>query len=304
MKVLVTGATGFIGSHIARQLVKEGCEVYAVVRDRSNLWRLNDILPQLQVVNCDLSDFDRRDRYLAEIQPELCIHAAWYVVPGKYLTSPDNLMQLNASLTLAWRLAELGCRRFVGIGTCFEYDTALGYLSEDSHTHPRSLYAASKLAVKEVLEQIANLTQMEVAWLRLFYQYGSFDDERRVIPSIICSLLRGQTAKLTLGEQIRDFLHVEDVATAVWAVAKSQESGVFNIASGKPVSVREVAMTIGSLLDRTDSIALGALPYSPSDPMFVCANNHRLIETGWMPHYSLKQGLQETISWWQHHLKL
>ena len=303
MKVFITGATGFIGSHVTRLLLSEGCEVHALVRESSDLWRINDVVPSLRLVRCDLLAFDALNAHLERIQPDLCIHLAWYAVPGKYLTSLENLSLLNASLHLASRLASLGCQRFVGIGTCFEYDTRLGYLSETSPTRPRNLYAASKLALQVVLEQLANTTGMEVAWLRLFYQYGPFENERRLVPSIICSLLRHQVAKVTQGEQIRDFLHVEDVAAAIWAVAQSDLSGAVNIGSGKPVAVRDIVTRIGAILNRPELIAPGALPYNPSDPLFICANNRRLTEsTTWVPRHDLEQGLQHTIVWWQRHL--
>ena len=303
MKVLITGATGFIGSHVARLLVSEGCEVYAVVRESSDLWRINDIVPVLRLVRCDLLAFGELDVHLERIQPDLCIHLAWYAVPGKYLTSLENLSLLNASLRLAARLAGLGCKRFIGIGTCIEYDTSLGYLSEESPTKPCNLYAASKLALQIVLNQLANITGMEVAWPRIFYLYGPFEDERRLVPSVICSLLRNQVVKVTKGEQIRDFLHVEDVAAAIWAVARSELSGPVNIGSGKPVTVRDIVTKIGTILDRPELITLGALPYNASDPMFICANNRRLTEnTSWVPRYDLEQGLRHTVEWWRAHL--
>lgn len=303
MKVLITGATGFIGSHVARRLVKEGCEVYAIARESSDLWRINDIVPNLNLLRFDLLDVDTLNNYLEKIRPYLCIHCAWYAVPGKYLNAPENLTILNTSLHLASKLADLGCQRFIGIGTCVEYDTTIGYLSEDSPTKARSLYAASKLGLQVVLEQLANVTGMQVAWVRLFYQYGAFEDERRLVPSVICALLREQVARLTKGEQLRDFLHVEDVAAAICAVARSKRSGVFNVGSGKPIAVQDIATIIGSIVGRAELIALGAMRYPPSEPMFICANNRRLIEnTSWVPQYTLEQGLHETIAWWQKHL--
>jgi nucleoside-diphosphate-sugar epimerase len=300
MRVFLTGATGFIGSHVARLLIGEGCEVYAVVREESSLQRIQDIVAQMHLIQCDLSAFDKLDAALESVRPDICLHLAWYTVPGKYLAANENLSLLNASLHLASRLADLDCRRFVGIGTCFEYDTSLGYLSETSPTRPRTLYAASKLAAQLVLEQMANTTGMEVAWLRLFYQYGPFEDGRRLVPSVIGSLLRKQPAKVTQGGQVRDFLHVEDVASAIWAVARSDLSGPVNVGSGLPVTVREIVTRIGEIMNCPDLIALGALPYGASDPMFICADNRRLKEkTDWVPRYDMERGLRHTIEWWR-----
>ena len=305
MRVLLTGATGFIGSHVARLLVHEGCEVHALIRESSNLARIKDIVPLLYPVKCDLLDFDELDTNLRRVQPDLCIHLAWYAVPGKYLKAVENLNLLSASLHLASRLADLGCKRLIGVGTCFEYDTSLGYLSEKSPTRPHNLYAASKLAVQIALEQFANTSGMAMAWIRLFYQHGPFEDERRLVPSVICSLLRNQIVKATKGEQIRDYLHVEDVAAAIWAVARSDLSGPVNIGSGRPVTVRDIVGKVGAILNRPELIQIGTLPYTASDPMFICANNRLLAEnTSWVPRRNLEQGLRQTVEWWQRYLKV
>ena len=305
MKVLITGASGFVGSHVARLLVAEGCEVYALVRESSNRWRIRDILPSMYLRQSDLVAFENVNTYLQEIKPELCIHLAWYAVPGKYLNSQENLDSIQASLNLFSQLAELGCKRFVGIGTCFEYDLSLGYLSESSLTKPITLYAATKVALSTILQQFAQITEMEVAWIRLFYQYGPMEDERRLIPGIISSLLRDEVVKTTKGEQIRDFLHIEDVASAIWAVAKSNVSGVVNVGSGQPVTVGQIALELGNLLGKPDLIHLGALPYRPNDPMFICANNELLRKkTDWTQKYNLTTGLKNTIKWYTDHLNI
>ncbi|BCU13781.1 NAD-dependent epimerase/dehydratase family protein [Microcystis aeruginosa] len=305
MKVLITGASGFVGSHVARLLVAEGCEVYALVRESSNRWRIRDILPSMYLRQSDLVAFENVNTYLQEIKPELCIHLAWYAVPGKYLNSQENLDSIQASINLLSQLAELGCKRFVGIGTCFEYDLSLGYLSESSLTKPITLYAATKVALSTILQQFAQITEMEVAWIRLFYQYGPMEDERRLIPGIISSLLRDEVVKTTKGEQIRDFLHIEDVASAIWAVAKSNVSGVVNVGSGQPVTVGQIALELGNLLGKPDLIHLGALPYRPNDPMFICANNELLRKkTDWTQKYNLTTGLKNTIKWYKDHLNI
>jgi nucleoside-diphosphate-sugar epimerase len=293
MRVLLTGAGGFIGSYIARQLVREGHEVHALVRPRTDLWRITDIEPSLQFIRGDLlnpsfglpsSDFD------------LCVHLAWYVEPGKYLHSSLNKDWVEASLRLARYLKLTGCRRFVAAGTCFEYATSDPPQHESTPTVPSTVYVQSKLELLQALPSVG----IDFAWARFFYQYGPYEDSRRLMPVIINLLRRGEETQLVPGDRIRDYLHIEDVASAVCAVAQSSLTGAVNIGSGEPVTVRDVALKIGSLLDRVDLIKLGARPWSPTEPMHLLADNTKLREgTGWKPRYNLEDGLRQTIDWWK-----
>jgi nucleoside-diphosphate-sugar epimerase len=300
MKILITGAGGFIGSHVARLLVQQGHDVHATILGDNDTVRIRDLLPRLHTIPCNLENPAELESCLDAVRPELCIHLAWYALPGKYLDAVENFGSLNATLHLARKLAALGCRRFVGIGTCFEYEHAGAVLSETSPTKPRSLYAACKLSAALMLEQFARLTPMQIAWVRLFYQYGPDEAPQRLMPYAINTLLKGQTLKLTPGEQVRDFLHIEDVASGIVAVAQSALTGVVNVGSAQPVTVRQIAETIAAIIGRPDLLALGAQPYSPSDPMFILADNSRLREnTGWKPRYDLDTGLRQTIEWWR-----
>jgi nucleoside-diphosphate-sugar epimerase len=300
LKVLLTGITGFIGSHVARQLVETNDEIYGLVRERSNHWRIEDIETSLKLVQADLVDDEALKGVLTSLKPDVVLHLAWFAEPGVYINSMQNLDMLTASLRLAALAAGSGCKYFMGIGTCFEYDLSYGYLSESTPVKPQSIYSGSKLAFKSVLDQIGRTTGIETAWVRLFYQYGAYEDKRRVVPAVITSLLSHQTQKLTLGEQIRDYLHVEDVASAIAAIFHNRVVGEVNIGSGNPITIRDLTMKIGTLLGRTDLIEYGAIPHNPDDPRFVCANNRRLVDkTGWKPRYELEEGLLKTIDWWQ-----
>ena len=304
MKVLLTGITGFIGSHVARQLVETDDELYGLVRQGSNPWRIENIQASLKLVQADLADEGALKELMLHLKPDVVLHLAWFAEPGVYINSMQNLDVLAASLRLAALAASSGCKYFMGVGTCFEYDLGYGYLSESTPVKPQSLYAGSKLAFKTVLDQIGRTSGMETAWVRLFYQYGAYEDKRRVVPAVITSLLNHQTQKLTSGEQVRDYLHVEDVASAITALLHKRVTGEVNIGSGNPVTIHDLTMKIGTLLGRTDLIEYGAILQNPNDPRFVCANNRRLVEqTGWKPRFELEEGLLQTISWWQNQMQ-
>ena len=293
MKVLLTGATGFIGSHVARELVREGHEVHALVQPEIDRGRITDIESSLRFIQDDLLD----PAFTLPSSPfDLCIHLAWYVEPGKYLHAPQNKNWVQASLRLARALKDAGCRRFIAAGTCFEYATSDPPQRESTPTEPSTPYVQSKLELFHALPSVG----IDFAWVRFFYLYGPDEDPRRLMPVVINLLRRGQEAKLVTGDRIRDYLHIEDVASAVCAVAQSKLTGAVNIGSGVPVTVRDIALKIGELLDGVDLIKLGALPYAANEPLHLLADNTKLREgTGWKPRYDLESGLRQTIDWWK-----
>jgi nucleoside-diphosphate-sugar epimerase len=274
MKVLLTGATGFIGSHVAAALQKAGHEILPVGRD---LLSLDFRLPS--------SSFDA------------CVHLAWYVEPGKYLESPLNKEWVDASLRLARQVRATGCRRFIAAGTCFEYALTGQPLTETSPTDPLTVYARAKL---DLLHRLQSL-DLDLTWLRFFYQYGPREYPQRLVPTVIHSLLRGAEAKLVSGERVRDFLYIEDVARAVAAVVAGRLTGVVNIGSGQRTTIRQIAGTIGELMGRPELLNFGAIAYRPDEPLDVLADNTKLRSTGWSPRYDLVTGLRETIEWWRRH---
>jgi nucleoside-diphosphate-sugar epimerase len=297
MRVLLTGAGGFIGTNIARSLIARGVEVHAVVRDGKRAARLDDLADRLTIHEAHLLDPAARARIIEAARPELCIHSAWYAVPGRYLHARENLAHVAASLDLAVALADAGCTRFVGLGTCFEYDTSVTEnLTESSATAPRFLYAACKLALFDMLRAYAPLANLGFAWCRVFYQYGPNEPAERLVPAVIHRLLGGGVAETTEGAQIRDFLHVADVGEAVTSVALSALEGAVNIGSGVPITVRKLVSTIGRLCDAEERVDFGALEYRPGDPMHVCADVSRLASTGFTPRFDLEAGLRDTVA--------
>jgi nucleoside-diphosphate-sugar epimerase len=298
---MITGATGFIGAQLVRLLAAEHSEVHAVVRETSGRWRLRDLDPGAVTLHvADLADSQTLSQVIERIQPETCIHLAWTPTPGHDLNSEANAHSLMMSLNLLRLLAQHGCKQVLIAGTCVEYDTDYGYLAETSPTKPRTLYAASKLALHVYAERYARTAGLEVAWLRFFYLYGPMEDPRRLVPTVVRRLLDGVPVDLTGGDQIKDYLHVEDAARAVLEVARSGLTGVVNIGSGQPVSVRSVVLALAGHLGRPDLLQFGRLPYAEHDPMFICANNRRLTsETGWRPSHGIDQGLKQTVEWWR-----
>jgi nucleoside-diphosphate-sugar epimerase len=336
-RVLVTGAGGFIGSHVVQVLAKQGCEVFALVRKLSEDARqpretdrgpgsvagrastqTNGILSteiplgkqpedgrgRVCAVELDLNDDAGFRSALKDIRPTVAIHLAWYTEPAKYWDAPENLDCVAMSLKVVRALAESGCQRLLASGTCAEYDWDYEELSEETTPlKPRGLYGVCKNALRETLEFFSRQNSIQFAWLRFFYLYGPGEAKERLVPSIILSLLRGQRAQCTTGEQVRDFLYVEDAAAAVAAVARSTETGPVNIASGQPVRIRTLVETIGRILDRSDGVEFRAVPDSRCEAATVVADPSRLFSRiGWQPAFTMDHGLLRTVNWWKANL--
>jgi UDP-glucuronate decarboxylase len=303
LRILLTGAGGFVGTPLARRLAGTQHEVALLALPGDGLERLADVASRFSVLRADLTDYAAVTAQLEAFRPELCIHLAWYVAPADYLSSPENLMMLGASLHLVAELARLGCRRFVGVGTCFEYDTEVGRLDESSPTRPRHLYAACKLALATVLEQLARDGLMSTVWGRLFSLYGPGEAASRLVPAVTTALLKGERVAVTPGAQVRDYLHVEDAAAAVLAVAESDLTGAVNIGAGSDVSIRELVTALAGIIGRPELVDFGGRDYVPGDPMRVSMDNSRLRQaTGWQPQFDLASGLAQTVAWWRQQL--
>ena len=301
MRIFLTGATGFIGSHLLRRLVAQGHQVHCLVRPGSSLERIRDLRDAFITVEGDLSDSGRLRSILKALKPEAAIHLAWYAVPGRYWEAPENLDCVKFSLGLAERLVETGCRRLVVAGSCAEYDWRYGYLSEDrTPCGPQTLYGASKHGLRLMLEKYGLNTGLEVAWPRFFFLYGPSESPQRLASSVIRSLLDGKPALCSNGQQMRDFLYIEDAAAAVCAILESSLKGPINVASGVPVSVRNFVDRIASQIGSPGQVRYGAIPTDPAEPSLLVGDNQRLTtQTPWVPKVTLEEGIRRTIEWWK-----
>jgi len=277
--ILLTGATGFVGKQIFKALSESNFRIVPVVRTGKESSFQNQ--PNVDRIVCSPDIFQESTDWWADqcTGVDIVIHAAWYAEPGKYLQSSKNMDCLIGSLTLAKGATRAGVKRFVGIGTCFEYDLSVGVLSTDTPLNPLTPYAGAKAALYMGLLQWLPEQSAEFAWVRLFYLYGEGEDERRLVPYLHKQLARGDAAELTSGTQIRDFLDVSEAGRIIAAVALGKQRGPVNVCSGVPITVRQLTEKIADTYGRRDLLKFGARPDNLVDPPCVLGiPNHGVAE--------------------------
>jgi nucleoside-diphosphate-sugar epimerase len=296
-KVMLTGARGFIGAHCLDALVDRGFAVHAV----SSKGSYNGYPQQVEWHHADLHNAEHILRLMAEVRPEYLLHLAWDVTHGVYWSSLDNLRWVKAGVSLLQAFIAAGGRRSLMAGSCAEYDWSYGYCTEGlTPLKPATLYGTCKDALHKVVTAASHEADISSAWGRLFYLYGPGEHEGRLVPAVIKALLEGEEALCTQGDQIRDYLYVKDAAGALIALLESEVEGPVNIAAGRPIVLRDLIEETASQVGRPDLIRLGAMAAGKDDPPLLLANTRRLNEeVGWLPGYSLQQGLKETVSWWR-----
>ncbi|QJR16512.1 NAD-dependent epimerase/dehydratase family protein [Usitatibacter palustris] len=294
MKVLLTGATGFIGARVLRVLEERGHEVAALVTPGHSLKRLEGHA-RLRKIEGALESIESARAGIEAFAPEGCVHLAWYAEPGKYLPSPRNLDCLAGSIALLRLLERVGCRRVVAAGTCFEYAPQAALMREDGPTKPETLYAACKLSLGLIGQQMAALGDYTFAFGRVFYLYGPGEDPSRVIPAVARAMLAGKDFDASAGTQLRDYLHVDDVARGFAVLLERATTGTYNIASARPVPIAEIMTMVRQHAGTGAKINFGAVPPRAYDPPSIGGDNARLKALGWNPEVTLEQGLARVL---------
>lgn len=269
MRILLTGASGFVGQQVLKALVHtEGVTLHLVLREEAAS-RLDAEMARKARVTISPDIFAESAGWWAEACQgvDLIIHLAWYAEPGKYQLSPKNLDCLSGTLAMAQGAIQAGVKRFVGIGTCAEYDLSAGFMSAQSTPlKPSTPYAAAKAAAYLALSQALAQQGMSFAWARLFYLHGEGEDSRRLVAYLRSKLAAGEVAELSGGTQIRDFLDVREAARQIVQLALSDRQGAFNVCSGVPVTVRQLAESIADEYGRRELLTFGTRAAGAFDP--------------------------------------
>jgi UDP-glucose 4-epimerase len=305
-RVLVTGAAGFIGSHLTRRLVALGAEVHALTDEVSSFYptRLLDLRGKIVLHEGNIADRTAMEAIVKQVKPSVVFHLAAYTHVGKSWYRVDECVQSNiqGTLNLLLALEDTGYDRFIYTGTSEIYGDIDVPFREDAKVNPISPYAVSKYAG----ERFCRMYQQGLGWpivlVRPFNAYGPAQTPDRIIPETIVRALRGQELALTTGEQTREFNYVEDIAEGYILLAQTRdiEGELFNIGGGEEISIRDVVVQIVDLLGNPIEPKFGALEHRPNEIWrMYCDSTKARDRLGWAPKHSLREGLEKTVAWYR-----
>jgi len=292
-RVLLTGASGFIGRHCLDRLRREDCEIEAVSRSGRDPGG-----GRVRWHAADLRDPDAVRRIVRNLRPSLVLHLAWEATPRLYSASPENLRWLAATIALATAFGEAGGHRFVGAGTAAEYAHVDTLCAEDSTPiRPATIYGKCKAACWLALAAAAQHYGFAAAWGRIFLPYGPGDPAERLIPSVLAALAADRPVETTHGRQQRDYIYAPDAADLLVRLLFSDATGAFNVGSGKPVSVRSIVEYLAAALGRSHLVRFGAIEPGPGEPALLAADMSKVkARLGWSAPTAIAAGLDKVLA--------
>ncbi len=292
MKVLLTGASGFLGHHVVQLLQQRGIATVAIGRRRPMA------LAPAQFHQVDLLDESELDQVLGACGATHLLHLAWVTEHGAYWESPHNLRWVGASLRLVEAFAAAGGRHVVVAGSCAEYDwSGSGVCVEDNTLlRPATLYGVAKHRTRQLLLDYAASRKLDVAWGRVFFPFGAGEDARRLLPSLVAAL-QGQVPPFGVSTRARrDFLPVADVASALLVLLQAAATGDYNISSGTATPIVDVVKLVAEQLGADADTILRLPPARTGGPELLLGSNARLCALGWQPRDDLVSALRHAVA--------
>lgn len=309
-KILITGATGFIGSNITRYLIEHyKIKPYIIVRKTSNMWRIKNILEMVNIYYVELIDSKNLKKVIFEVKPNIIVHTAVY---GGYYFQKDKEMIFKTNFWATFNLLnicnEIDYELFINTGSSSEYGIKNKPMRESDLLEPISDYGVSKAAATLYCQSLAKREKKPIVTLRLFSPYGYYEDKERLIPSVIISCINQKDPMCSSPNSVRDFIFIEDVVESYIKVIENKEKcigEVLNIGFGQQHTVKEV---VDEIIKNTYPVLKpkwDVINNPRTEPKIWQADISKLEKIlGWQPRYSLEEGLKKTIKWFKENLYL
>lgn len=301
MKIFITGGTGFIGKYLTKKLAQKGYDLLLLSRNSNEFSSLElekrkeNRIENIRWLKGDLSNIEEWKERIKEFAPEVAIHLGWEGIPNYgFEVSVKNLQY---GLNLFLMLEEIGCKKIISTGSCWEYGKQKGCLNEESIINPHNAFTSAKNSLLWIGKSLAEEKKIQFIWTRLFYVYGPGQRKNSLIPYIIDCIKEGKKPEIKTPGAKNDFVYVEDVAEALVAILESKESyQVYNIGSGNLTSVREIINLVYAHLkiniEVDNSAAIDNILYDG----FWADLSKIKKETGWEPKVDIKEGILKMIT--------
>lgn len=304
MKLVLTGAAGFLGASVLKELLSKNFEVLLILRKNTDCWRINSLISHCQIIYSDLNSLEEFQQELIKFKPDALIHTAW---TGVFNNKRNDFEQINDNVSCAINLFKIfekaQVKTIVAVGSQAEYGPVNHQIDEYQLTSPTTLYGAAKLACYHMLNVLCQQRNIRFVWHRLFSSYGPRDHQSWFIPYLIKQLANGQEPNLTPGQQLWDYIYIDDAAKAiVLSLIHSNASGIYNLGSGTIISIKALSEKIRNIINPNLNLGFGKLLYRPDQVMHLQADITKIQnDLGWRPITSLECGLKKTIKWFSEH---
>lgn len=298
MKIFITGATGFIGTHLVRKLQNERHDLLLLTQKSENL-SYNEPLEKVKIVTGNLSDISGWKNELKKFQPDATIHMAWEGIPN--YDAKTSIKNLKYGLDLFTMLGELGCKRVISTGSCWEYGQNHGRLQEDMIPKPSNAFTIAKNALHLMGKEIAKENDMIFIWTRLFYVYGPGQKETSLIPHIINYIRQGKKPDIKTPSAKNDYIYAKDVVDAInMILKKGKQSTTYNIGSGHSISVKEIVNIVYDLLKIKNEFDLDSTSKNEDSFVDYWADISKIkMEIGWEPKIDINEGIRRLVSYYE-----
>lgn len=304
-KILITGANGFIGSHLTRRLMNGGNEVHILLREKSDTRKLVDILPRLNIHHGDITDSAFLKKLVSDIRPEGIFHLAASTIMSGVRTSNDELIRINMTGTanLIDGLDNVNYDYFINTGSFFEYGFKDEPMKELDICEPTELYSITKLAQTLYAQAAAKMKNKPIVSFRIFTPYGPGVQEGRLVYNVVYNALLNKDINLTKPSTVRDFIFVDDIVELyLEAAGKAQylKGEIFNAGSGVKTSLELFVEKVMKITDSKSKVNWGA--YSPvyyDSDMWQADMAKTFSKFIWRPHYDIDSGIKKTVDWFK-----